>query len=536
MLDDLKSQSRDKRKKITAWVLFSAIILVFILWGLSPRGRDGIMSAGGGAAQVNSKTISLRDLNDQVDRMRQNIATSPYAAFFEGEAGRQRLQQTALDQLVRSEVVAQACEENKLWSSDGSIAEIIRTAAPFNVDGQFRRELYMNYLENRRTTAGEFEESLRKMTVEQNAHRVFEDALKVTPQEVQKQMELKDLKANVDYLTIESEKIVTPEKVTETDIQNFIQQKDSAKKLKDYYATHSSEFNSDEQIHARHILVKFDNKNKDSEETAKKKASELLAQLKKGADFVKLANDNSDDPGSKAKGGDLGFFGRGKLVPEFEKVAFSLSPKALSDLVKTEYGYHIIQVLEKKPKETKSFEASQNMIARKLVAEKKSEDLVAQVKELLKKSDVAGLDQFASAHNLKWEATGNFGITENTIPKIGSNEDFAKKAFGLTAKAPLANELVRQGEKSYVLKYKAVSKEVAKAPKVNTKGKMAQTQANARADESEVAQKPEVLAQNLSAQRSQDAFGRWIDIATKNSNIEKSKSFSSSQNEAAPEF
>ncbi len=532
MLDDLKSKSRDTRKKITAWVLFSAIILVFILWGLSPRGRDGVMSAGGGAAQVNSKTISLRDLNDQVERMRQNIANSPYAAFFDGEAGRQRLQQTALDQLVRSEVVAQACEENKLWSSDGSIAEIIRTAAPFNVEGQFRRELYMNYLENRRTTASEFEESLRKMTVEQNAHRVFEDALKATPQEVQKQIELKDLKANVDYLTLESDKIVTPEKVTEAELKNFTQQKETEKKLKDYYATHTSEFNSEEQVHARHILVKFDSKTKDSEDAAKKKAQEVLAQLKKGTDFAKLASETSDDPGSKSKGGDLGFFGRGKLVPEFEKVAFSLEPKTLSELVKTEYGYHIIQVLEKKPKETRSFEASQNMITRKLYAEKKSEDLIAQVKELLKKSDVAGLDQFAASNNLKWETTGNFGITATSIPKLGSNEDFAKKAFGLNAKTPLANELVRQGEKAYVLKYRAVSKEVAKAPKLSPKNKLPQPET----EDSEAAQKPEVVAQNLNAQRSQDAFSRWIDIAMKNSNIEKSKNFSSSQNEAAPEF
>ena len=122
------------------------------------------------------------------------------------------------------------------------------------------------------------------------------------------------------------------------------------------------------EVHARHILISpKDMKKKVTEEEAKagkqqvqtqqdwdalakKKADDLLVQIKAGADFVKLADENTDDPSGKGKGGDLGWFKRGMMVPEFDKVAFSLQDGAVSDVVKTQFGYHIIKVEERRQK------------------------------------------------------------------------------------------------------------------------------------------------------------------------------------------
>ncbi len=110
-----------------------------------------------------------------------------------------------------------------------------------------------------------------------------------------------------------------------------------------------------EQVHARHILIAFDTSASGTvtktvtPAMALTKAISITLQLKKGADFAELAKKYSDDPGSKDKGGDLGWFPRGVMVKEFEDVAFSLKPGEISDPVKTPYGYHIIQVLEKDP-------------------------------------------------------------------------------------------------------------------------------------------------------------------------------------------
>ncbi|HLO12151.1 MAG TPA: peptidylprolyl isomerase [Pseudoneobacillus sp.] len=137
-------------------------------------------------------------------------------------------------------------------------------------------------------------------------------------------MDLNDIKKEVNqYITIK--KLVEPRiKVTE-------------KEMKDYFEQNKASFAQKEQVKARHILVK-------DEATAKVVAS----KLSKGEDFAKLAKKYSTDTSNANKGGDLGYFERGKMVPEFEKVAFALKKDEISSPVKTEFGYHIIQVLDKK--------------------------------------------------------------------------------------------------------------------------------------------------------------------------------------------
>ncbi|MGG1573149.1 peptidylprolyl isomerase [Fictibacillus sp. NRS-1165] len=111
-----------------------------------------------------------------------------------------------------------------------------------------------------------------------------------------------------------------------------------------------------EEVKASHILV-----------DDKKTADEVKAKLDKGEDFAKLAEKYSKDPGSKSKGGDLGFFGKGQMVPEFDKVAFKLKPGQVSDPVKSQFGYHIIKVVDKK---TNKFEDKKKQISEELKQQK----------------------------------------------------------------------------------------------------------------------------------------------------------------------
>ncbi len=536
MFDELKHGGRNTRTKIITWAIFGAIILVFVLWGLSPRSGGGLMGTGGGVAHVNSATISMRELNDAVTQMEQNMQGSPYASFFQGEAGRQRMQEMALNQLVQSELIYQACVANQLVSSDSAIAEIIRSAPIFNENGKFQRDRYMSYIENMRTTPSEFEEKLRRGAISQDAQRVFSLALRATPQEVKKQMDLRDLQADVEYVELQTSKLVSADQVSAAEVKAFLAQTDSEKKLKDYYSTHASEFNTEEKIHARHILVKFDPANSESVKIAEKKAEDLLSKLKKGEDFSKLATENSDDPGSKAKGGELEAFSRGKMVAEFEKTAFSLKPKTLSDLVKTKYGFHIIEVIDKIPKATTSLDTAKAGIAKNLAAEKKSEAMMGEIRDLLKKSDLKGVDQFVSTYKLKWDSTGPFSISAATVPKVGGNDEFAKVGFRLNEKAPLATELVRQGDKAYIMKFKAVSKSALAKDSITTAAKKSKLAKNTKNDAEIKLETPEELAKNIAFQRSQDAFTGWIDAVRKSSRVEMTKNFAASQNEAPGDY
>ncbi len=157
------------------------------------------------------------------------------------------------------------------------------------------------------------------------------------------------------------------------------------KEVRDYYNKHKSEFMQPEQVRARHILIKVPaNADKKQWEKAKKKAIEVRAKLIKGESFSKLAQKYSDDPGSKARGGDLGFFSKGQMVPEFEKAAFSLKKGEISQPVKTTFGYHIIKVEAKKPARQRSFEEVQQEIRQKLLREKQRklrDEVIAKLKK-----------------------------------------------------------------------------------------------------------------------------------------------------------
>ena len=159
---------------------------------------------------------------------------------------------------------------------------------------------------------------------------------------------------------------------------------DDAKK---FYSENIKQFETPEQVRASHILIKPDatDPNADPNEVkaaAKAKTQNLLKQIKNGADFAKLAEDNSDCP-SSAKGGDLDFFERGKMVPAFEKAAFELEIGRISDIVETEFGCHIIKVTNRRDASVRAFKDAKDEIM-KMLTQKKQAELVNEYIESLK--------------------------------------------------------------------------------------------------------------------------------------------------------
>ncbi len=155
--------------------------------------------------------------------------------------------------------------------------------------------------------------------------------------------------------------------------------------IKEYYNKHKSEFIQPEQVRARHILIKVPaNADKKKWEEARKKALEIRAKILKGESFSKLAKKYSDDPGSKARGGDLGYFRKGQMVPEFEKAAFSLKKGQISKPVKTTFGYHIIKLEDRKPSKQRSFKEVKQEIRQKLLRKKQiklRDEIVSRLKK-----------------------------------------------------------------------------------------------------------------------------------------------------------
>ena len=157
---------------------------------------------------------------------------------------------------------------------------------------------------------------------------------------------------------------------------------------KDFYEKNPDRFKQDESVRASHILIRVDEK---ADAAAKKKAraeiDSVLKQAKAGADFAKLAQEHSQD-GSAAQGGDLNYFSKGQMVPEFDKVAFELKPGQLSGVVTTQFGYHVIKVVDHKPGRVVPFEESTQQIKQFLTEQKKQQHSDAFIEGLKKKSKI----------------------------------------------------------------------------------------------------------------------------------------------------
>lgn len=159
--------------------------------------------------------------------------------------------------------------------------------------------------------------------------------------------------------------------------------------VKRYYEDHKKELMAPEMVRAPHILIKVTRTASEEERTkARKQAEDLLKRLKAGEDFAKLAAEYSEDPGSKKKGGDLGFFPRGMMAPEFETAAFSLEPGAMSDVVETDFGYHIIKVEEKKPASVQPYQDVKEGLKKRATIELKRKAVDDYVTKLMKEARI----------------------------------------------------------------------------------------------------------------------------------------------------
>ncbi|MDR6951995.1 peptidyl-prolyl cis-trans isomerase C [Ancylobacter sp. 3268] len=146
----------------------------------------------------------------------------------------------------------------------------------------------------------------------------------------------------------------------------------------------------EEEVHARHILFRADANDKAASEAAEKKAKDVEARLKKGEDFAKLAGELTEDPSGKQDGGDLGFFTKDQMVPEFAEKAFSMKPGDISEPVKTQFGWHVIKVEEKRQKPLPTFDEVRPQIEQYLVQK-------AQADAVQKTRDAAKVEKTAAA-------------------------------------------------------------------------------------------------------------------------------------------
>jgi peptidyl-prolyl cis-trans isomerase D len=244
-------------------------------------------------------------------------------------------------------------------------------------------------------------------------------------------------KRQIKYVVIDSSKIAASTTVSEQDLQA-------------YYDQRRDEFRSPEQVKVAHILIKTPLPSPGAKEDdkaiadARAKAEDVLKQVKAGGDFAQLAEKYSDDPGSAKGGGELGWIGRGRTVPEFEKAAFSLAKGQTSDLIKSSYGFHIIRVEDKQEAHLKTLAEVKGEIEQKVKQQKIAHATEVASNTFLSQARTEGFEQAAAAKGQAAVTTEFFGKTDG-LPGLGVSPQFMDAVFNEPQKAPPDVVQVPQG-------------------------------------------------------------------------------------------
>jgi peptidyl-prolyl cis-trans isomerase D len=243
-------------------------------------------------------------------------------------------------------------------------------------------------------------------------------------------------KRQIKYVVVDSAKMAASTTVADQDLQA-------------YYDQHREEYRVPEQVKVSHILIKTPlpapgaKEDEKAVADARAKAEGVLKEVKAGGDFATLAGKYSDDPGSAKSGGELGWVGRGRTVPEFEKAAYSLGKGQTSDLVKSSYGFHIIHVEDKQEAHLKLLAEVKSEIEEKVKQQKTAHATETAANGLLSQARTEGFDK-AAAKGQPALTTGFFSRTDN-LPGLAANPQFMDAVFNEADKAPPDVAQVPQG-------------------------------------------------------------------------------------------
>jgi peptidyl-prolyl cis-trans isomerase D len=447
---------RKKAQSTFIQIIVVIIALVFIFWGVGAN-LDGDRQA---ALTVNGEQIAFQQFQQAYDRAYQRFSDQFGGNVPKGFAETFGLKQQVINQLIQTELLRQGAEKMGIQVSAREIQKIIEDMAPFQENGVFNIERYKAVLAANRMAPTKFEDSMRFDRLSEVAVREIGNfANVVTTFEIQEVHSLENEKVALKYVKVSPDRFIDQVTVDDNALKAWFETvKENYKslpqvklkyltftyddvgrkieidkgKIEEYYQTNLTEFQIPERRHARHILLKAgENDSAERHQEQAKKADNIMKLAKKGDDFIALAKENSEDP-AKNSGGDLGFFSAGQMVPAFDEAVFAMEPGAISEVVKTQFGYHIIKLEEIQPAETRPLEAVTAEIKTKL-QQKEAENLAFQVANDAYEGIIGAgsLTKYAEANpKISIEQT-DFFSKNNAPADLKNDAQFLDKAFEL---------------------------------------------------------------------------------------------------------
>lgn len=452
----------DRMRRHKGWLKWSLalVVLTFVVFYI-PDFLSGNTTAARGEvlADVQGEPITVGAF-----QRRYGAQLQAYRNAYGGQVSEQLLkqlgiQQQILTQLVDEQAMVAEAERQKIAVNDVEIRERILAIPAFRENGAFVGETrYRQILQfqNPPLTTTEFEANLRRAIAAEKLRWAVTGWMSATDTEVADEFRKRNEKVKLDIVPITADAFKSQVTVTDADVATYFeahketyrvgekrkikyalvdvdqvrnQTTVAAADVEALYRQNMAQYQTPEQMRASHILLKTEGK---EEAAVRATAEQVLAKAKApGADFAALAKQYSEDEGSKVNGGDLDYFGRGRMVPEFEQAAFAMKPGDISDIVKSDFGFHIIKVMDKKDAATRAMDEVRPELEQQLKSERAQQNAEQQAKglEAVMKTP-ADLDRVAAEQKLQVQETGLFQRDE-PIDGLGPAPEVAAQAFQL---------------------------------------------------------------------------------------------------------
>ncbi len=465
------------RKHARSWlikVLVGGIIIVFVfLYSTGPEDQTSDY-----AAEVNGVIISSNLLDSMHRAEEENIKMRYRGKIPSGLIEKMDLKKRVLGKLIDQVLLLQEADRLGFFVTNEDLIYDIRNDRRFYRGGVFDKNIYMAYTRALKLTSAGYEKARLQELLEERVRSLLTDGIKFDPREIKEFWHFQNDKLVLSMLLLKPDQFEKKVSLDEKSLEAYFKKnqkkyeipravdleyvtfswRDLEKKMnttpeeaRTYFANNPKEFIVPEKIRARHIFLnKPEDFTREKMEEVRKKMEAIQARLKAGEDFAKLAKEESQDEATAQKGGDLGFIVRKTMNSDFEKTAFDLEEGEISDPVRTDRGYHLIRVDEKKPEEQIEFDSVKDDIIKKintrLARRKINEDADTFYEQVYREEEIKGPAKESGFEVKKAEAvTGSAGL-----PELGGDPKIVDEVFQLETGE--ISKLMRSGDTFLVIK------------------------------------------------------------------------------------
>ena len=452
----------DRMRRHKAWLKWSLalVVLTFVVFYIPDFLQPAATTGATGrevVADVNGDELYAAEFRNRYSQQMQAYRAQLGGNVNDALLRQLRIEERVLTDMIDEQVAIQEAERRGIRVSDEEVAQAILAIPAFNEGGQFIGEARYRQLLTSNTpplTVDQFEEGMRRNLLIIKLRNALTDWMALSEREVETEYRKRNEKVKLQVVALTADQF--RDKVTATDAEvaaHFDAHKAeyrvgeqrkvkyllidaqqarlkvavTPQEIERYYNRNMDRYRTPEQVRASHILFKTAGKD---EAAVRKTAEEVLQQVKAGGDFAALARKYSEDEGSKEAGGDLDFSARERFVPEFAAAAFNLKPGETSDVVKSEFGFHIIRVTDKRAEVTRSLDEVRQEIQEQLLTEKSNAQVMQLATSLSDMTSVADMEGAAPRAGTTVQES-DFFTREGPIGALGVSPEIADRAFAL---------------------------------------------------------------------------------------------------------